>query len=224
MCCVLAGAVLSQGTMTTIEEEAFSAKTQPPAVFEHDEHHARAGIRDCSVCHHVYENGKRVPGAVSVGQECSSCHPAQSKGFNLKYAYHTLCISCHLERDKGALTCRECHPGDTTQRITEEAFRSPERDFSVFSHTTHVRSAGLANCTVCHHNLPRQSDLSRPIRGQECSDCHLLDMDRGAAPNLMDAYHQSCQPCHWEKGQGPLACGECHVKSASGSFDPSDVD
>lgn len=210
--CALVGPVLSQNTMTSIEEEAFSTHTQSPAVFVHDEHNARAGLTDCGICHHVYEDGQRVKGALSVGQECSDCHRPQDQSLRLKYAYHTLCISCHMERNQGALTCRECHPGSGTERIMEEAFRSSERVPSVFSHTTHIRTAGLSNCTVCHHTVPRQSSLTRTIIGQECSDCHLLDMDNGPSPNLFDAHHQNCQPCHWEQRKGPLACGECHVR------------
>ena len=218
--CILAAPTMSQDTMTSIQEEAFEKKTQPPAVFVHDEHNARAGLADCGVCHHVFEDGQRVQGALSVGQECSSCHRPGDHSLRLKYAYHTLCISCHLEQDKGALTCKGCHPGPKTERIMEESFRTLERVPSVFSHTTHVEGAGVSNCTVCHHTQPRESSLSRTIIGQECSDCHLLKMERGEAPNLLDAYHQSCQPCHWERGQGPLACGECHVKASSGSLDP----
>ena len=219
VCCAQVAPVMSQDTMTSIDQEAFSSNTQPPAVFVHNEHNAQAGLTDCGVCHHVYEDGQRVQGALSVGQECSSCHEPGDQSLRLKYAYHTLCISCHLDRDKGAVTCKECHPGPKTERIVEESFRSPEREPSVFSHTTHVQTAGLSNCTVCHHTMPRESSLSRTIIGQECSDCHLLEMNRGSAPNLLDAHHQSCQPCHWERQQGPLACGECHVKSSS-SFNP----
>ena len=103
---------LPRANMTVVHDEAFRDQQRPPAVFEHDGHNARAGIYDCSVCHHVYEDGKKVRHVMSVGQECSDCHglkESEENGVPLREAYHTQCIGCHSDRGKGPLSCGECH-------------------------------------------------------------------------------------------------------------------
>ena len=110
-----AGAALSQANMTHVQEEAFPRDQRPPAVFEHDAHNSQAGVYDCSVCHHVYEDGEKVQGAMSVNKECSDCHGVESTQDNsmpLMKAYHEQCISCHQEEDAGPLACGECHVKD----------------------------------------------------------------------------------------------------------------
>lgn len=118
--CVLAVALtatsaLPRANMTVVQEEAFRDQQRPPAVFEHDGHNVRADVYDCSECHHVYEDGKKVENRMSVGQECSDCHGLQESGENavpLREAYHTQCIGCHSDRGEGPLACGECHVKD----------------------------------------------------------------------------------------------------------------
>ncbi len=102
----------AQEDMKYIKSPAFKTYQRPPAVFEHDKHNEKAEIYDCSVCHHVYENGKLVEGAMSVGQPCSDCHHLKKTKENkipLMDAYHKMCIGCHKKRKKGPLACGECH-------------------------------------------------------------------------------------------------------------------
>jgi hypothetical protein len=104
--------VFSQTNMKVIQDEAFQSPQRPPAVFVHDEHNMKAKIYDCSICHHVYQDGKKVPNAMSIGQGCSDCHKVNGDGDNpieLMDAYHQQCIECHQEQGKGPLTCGECH-------------------------------------------------------------------------------------------------------------------
>ncbi len=107
-----AGLAFSQADMQVLSEESFPDDQRPPAVFVHDEHNAQAEVYDCSVCHHVYEDGQKVEGAMSVGQECSDCHLVQAGSGNqvdLLSAYHTQCLSCHQDKRKGPLACGQCH-------------------------------------------------------------------------------------------------------------------
>ncbi len=102
----------SQTDMKKIENPAFEEKQRPPAVFVHDEHNELAGVQDCSVCHHVYEDGELLEGAMSVGMGCNDCHslePDQDNSVGLMDAYHGQCLGCHRDEGAGPLACGECH-------------------------------------------------------------------------------------------------------------------
>ncbi|MFO8031768.1 MAG: cytochrome c3 family protein [Desulfohalobiaceae bacterium] len=102
----------SQSEMQEVDNPAFEKKQRPAAVFVHDEHNEQAEIFDCSVCHHVYEDGELVEGAMSVDQSCSDCHSLegdQENPIGLMDAYHQQCIGCHAQEKEGPLACGECH-------------------------------------------------------------------------------------------------------------------
>lgn len=104
--------VFSQTDMKQIEDKAFENPQRPPVVFNHDSHNQKAQLYDCSICHHVYKNGERVPRAMSVGQKCSDCHQVKGNNENkigLMNAYHKQCIECHQTKNKGPMACGECH-------------------------------------------------------------------------------------------------------------------
>jgi len=111
-CVFTALSVGSQEDITTVNDSAFDRRMRPPVPFVHDEHNEIAGIEDCAVCHHVYEDGKRVEGESSEGSECSECHAPNPGGFpmDLVKAYHLRCKGCHQERKAGPVMCAECHP------------------------------------------------------------------------------------------------------------------
>ncbi len=112
---VCVGTVFSQTNMKVVQDEAFKDPQRPPAVFVHDEHNMKAEIYDCSVCHHVYQNGTKVPNAMSVGKGCSDCHKIDASDDNpveLMDAYHRQCMGCHQDKGKGPLMCGECHVKD----------------------------------------------------------------------------------------------------------------
>lgn len=192
-----------------IKDEAFQKYRFPAAKFDHDKH---ARVIKCYRCHHVYEDGEHVPGKNSVGRECSACHKAGGGEVKLKYAYHTKCIGCHLESDKGPVMCKNCH-NSKMHRIKEEAYNTPERPYSLFDHELHVKSevTNSDNCSVCHHMYKKTSMLSSQILGQECSSCHLKNIQGGKNRlPLRQSYHSQCLGCHKKINSGPLACGECH--------------
>ncbi|MFP4629451.1 MAG: acidic tetraheme cytochrome c3 TmcA [Desulfohalobiaceae bacterium] len=102
----------SQSEMQELDSPAFEQQQRPPAVFVHDEHNEQAEIQDCSVCHHVYEDGEKLEGAMSVDQSCADCHslePNQDNSLGLMDAYHQQCIGCHQQEGEGPLACGECH-------------------------------------------------------------------------------------------------------------------
>lgn len=94
-----------------IDEAVFAKNTRPFVCFVHDEHNENAGIEECYVCHHLYEDGKLLKGETSEDMACSECHGVKDDPKHLKLiaTYHDRCRSCHLEEKKGPVTCAGCH-------------------------------------------------------------------------------------------------------------------
>ncbi|WP_320171027.1 acidic tetraheme cytochrome c3 TmcA [Maridesulfovibrio sp.] len=101
-----------QDEITVLLDPAFEPHQRPAAVFVHDAHNEKAGIEDCSLCHHVWEDGKIVEGESSEDQKCSDCHAVKPEAgkTGLRNAYHKLCTGCHVKEDKGPVSCAGCHP------------------------------------------------------------------------------------------------------------------
>lgn len=99
--------------------------------------------------------------------------------------------------------------------VDNTIFETPRRPPAVFHHDEHNDQAFLFDCAVCHHvyeNGERVEGASS--EDQRCSDCHDLKGSQGR-PSLIQAFHGQCKGCHLEQGQGPIMCGECHVKPRS---------
>ncbi len=104
-------AAWSQDDMIVVDNEAFDNPQRPPSVFVHDAHNEAAGIDDCNVCHHVYEDGKLLEDESSEDQSCSECHEPKDSGDqpSLIKAFHLNCKGCHQAQKKGPIMCGECH-------------------------------------------------------------------------------------------------------------------
>jgi hypothetical protein len=100
----------SQEEMTEVDNSVFIHPERPPSLFEHDVHNENAGIDECNVCHHVYEDGKLLE-RDSSDQTCSECHKLTSKDKKPKLmkAFHLNCKGCHLKKKTGPIMCGECH-------------------------------------------------------------------------------------------------------------------
>ncbi|WDP93112.1 MAG: cytochrome c3 family protein [Desulfobacter sp.] len=101
-----------ESEQSRIDASAFDTLKRPAALFDHDTHNEAAGVEDCEVCHHVWENGKIVEGESSEDSPCSECHSLKATPENkmaLANAYHTQCRTCHIDKGKGPLLCGECH-------------------------------------------------------------------------------------------------------------------
>ena len=115
MALVLVGAMpmpaFSQEDMEVVGDAGFSTKQRPLAVFRHEEHNEKAGLEDCSECHHVYEDGQKLEDESSEDQSCSDCHDEKGSGDmpGLRRAFHVNCKGCHLERKEGPVMCGTCH-------------------------------------------------------------------------------------------------------------------
>ncbi len=101
----------TQEDVKTVNDSAFKEKMRPPVRFEHDTHNENALIEDCSVCHHVYEDGKKVEGESSEDRKCSECHIKDNPTdtMPLVRVYHLRCKGCHIEKKAGPIMCGECH-------------------------------------------------------------------------------------------------------------------
>jgi hypothetical protein len=100
-----------QSGITAVRDSAFETRTRPPVPFDHDGHNEKAGLFDCNICHHIYEDGKRLDYEASIGMECSSCHMDRSGAgvMDVIRAYHLQCRGCHLENAAGPVWCSQCH-------------------------------------------------------------------------------------------------------------------
>ena len=101
----------SQEDMTVVDNSVFDNPQRISSVFKHDEHNDAAGIEDCSECHHVYEDGKKLEDESSEDQSCSECHGMEASGNKpaLMKAFHSNCKGCHMKVSKGPIMCGECH-------------------------------------------------------------------------------------------------------------------
>jgi hypothetical protein len=101
-----------QEDVAFVEDSAFVDPMRPPVPFRHDAHNEGAGIEDCTVCHHLYQDGKRSETESSEDRECSECHAKGREGDRLALAsvYHQRCKGCHQQAKAGPVQCSECHP------------------------------------------------------------------------------------------------------------------
>jgi nitrate reductase cytochrome c-type subunit len=108
---LVVGAVSAQEDMRVVDNDDFASPQRARALFNHDEHNDAVEIEDCSVCHHLYEDGKLVEDESSEDQRCSDCHELRSSDGQplLMNAFHLRCQGCHQERKAGPVMCGECH-------------------------------------------------------------------------------------------------------------------
>ena len=97
----------SQDEMTVVDNSVFDNPQRTPSMFVHDTHNETAGIEECSVCHHVYEDGQLVADESSEDERCSDCHDLESSDDQpaLMNAFHANCKGCHEEEGKGPILC-----------------------------------------------------------------------------------------------------------------------
>ncbi len=101
----------SQEDMERVDNSVFKNPQRISALFRHDEHNEKAGLENCSECHHLYKNGKKIEDESSEDQYCSDCHKLKASGSTpaLRKAFHMKCKGCHLDQEEGPVTCGECH-------------------------------------------------------------------------------------------------------------------
>ena len=98
--------------------------------------------------------------------------------------------------------------------VEGDSFEVQRRPSAVFRHDEHNEAAEIEECNECHHvyeNGERLEDESS--EEQRCVECHTEKSD-GNRPGLRKAFHSNCKGCHQSKKQGPVMCGECHVRRA----------
>ncbi|NCC23828.1 MAG: cytochrome C [Deltaproteobacteria bacterium] len=102
------GSLMAQDSF--INFEPLRPLTRPAALFDHDDHNEKAGLEDCTACHHGGENGVMDPDEDTAGTPCADCHKVDAgPNTRLVRAYHLQCIGCHEKDAKGPLACGQCH-------------------------------------------------------------------------------------------------------------------
>jgi len=97
--------------------------------------------------------------------------------------------------------------------VDNDVFFDSRRPPSLFAHEEHNEAAELYECNECHHVYEDGEKLEyESSEDMRCADCHPLESD-GSPPPLMKAYHRNCKGCHEQRDQGPIMCGQCHVKN-----------
>ncbi|MBF0453125.1 MAG: cytochrome c3 family protein [Candidatus Magnetomorum sp.] len=102
----------AQEDMVEIDNSVFETPQRPAAIFKHDSHNEKAGLEDCALCHHVYdEKGNLSEGQSSEDSKCADCHAIKASGSKpgLMKAFHLNCKGCHLAKKAGPILCGECH-------------------------------------------------------------------------------------------------------------------
>ena len=97
--------------------------------------------------------------------------------------------------------------------INSDDFDSSQRPPAVFRHDEHNEAAEIEECNECHHVYDDDGKLveDESSEDQRCSDCHELKAS-GRQLALMKAFHANCKGCHQEKKDGPIMCGQCHIR------------
>ena len=97
------------------------------------------------------------------------------------------------------------------QLIEDDGFQKRQRPAAAFKHDEHNELAEVEACNECHHIYEDGEKTDDSSEDQGCSDCHEREAS-GNTPALMKAFHMNCKGCHVDRKQGPIMCGECHVK------------
>ncbi len=209
---------------------AVSARRMPRFDYSLHHRHVRASGEDCSVCHHVYDQGrKKLVYQKGAEDACNACHkqPGGIEQHSARDAAHITCINCHIERQgrvgrTGPWLCSGCHGAAELAKIQKiEDAPPPERGQPAgtwiaakgagagavpFNHELHQGQA--VSCSACHHESIGK-----------CEECHtLLPGQKAGGVSLADAYHLpgselSCVGCH-QKLSGQGQCAGCHQTPA----------
>ena len=93
-------------------------------------------------------------------------------------------------------------------------FDHPQRPAAVFDHDDHNEKAGVEeDCSICHH-VYEGKELIKDESSEDslCSECHSLKTTPENGISLRMAFHNRCKSCHFKSNNGPVLCGECHIK------------
>jgi hypothetical protein len=83
-----------------------------------------------------------------------------------------------------------------------------QRPLVEFNHKLHAENK--LDCNRCHHDFDAYLN-NRGGEGQPCDTCHKKSAEDNLI-SLKDAFHLQCKGCHESMKEGPVECGQCHVR------------
>ena len=96
---------------------------------------------------------------------------------------------------------------------SSKVYEKKTRPFSLYEHDIHNEKIGMDDCAFCHHLYEDGKLLAgESSEDQYCSDCHGIIPTEKNTVSLTKAFHLRCRSCHEEKWNGPVFCGECHIR------------
>ncbi len=100
------------------------------------------------------------------------------------------------------------------ERLDPSAFNMPQRPGSLFSHDDHTQMENISDdCAICHHVYENKTLVpDESSEDNACSDCHSLRPSPENGISLVQAFHKRCKECHYASENGPVLCGQCHIK------------
>lgn len=171
----------------TDTDAAFGVKTLETTIRVRMPHssHEESGIK-CETCHHKSHNDERI-------KKCAYCH----KGLAGAKLFHTFCVKCHTDKNKGPVHCNECHIEKERKTVYKDIENMYGSTF-VFDKKSHQAHENVnVQCNTCHHDAGKEAEKKK------CDACHV-------GKSKMVILHSFCKDCHRKKN-GPVKCQECHA-------------
>ena len=194
----------------------------------HDKHVKKLD-KDCSYCHHIYDEDEedeelRLVYEEGTEQSCYYCHDQQKKrgptlavetrltdkkGLSIRKVSHFRCLNCHLDYNRrslkaGPLTCLKCHTGKykTVTELAKVARPNRDQPEKPFINIEEAKMKGVLFDHKFHEKNSRTCRSCHHETLKACKDCHgLIGSPDGKEINTSGAFHDVFSE---------IGCAGCH--------------
>ncbi len=184
---------------------------------------------DCAGCHSTDYTGTTNPPhqTLELGNDCESCHAAQSSDWNSSTFDHNS-TGFYLLGMHGQADCSACH-SQAVSNASRECQSCHMNDYNLTSDPAHLEAGFPTECRDCHDSFTWNSSFSHEQTGfvlagahtsilcmdchpsqrfddtpENCSGCHAADWTTSSEPPHEDAdFEMDCESCHTESAWTP---------------------